>query len=297
VDSKLRDFFEAKVQAGAKFKETHEKNVLGSIACFGVAMGDWDSFVAAVTNLVGAPEKLPRLRRLEVAVVAQRLIESEKAGDRALEFLRGEAKRFADQIDAFDTDTAVTSLSFLVRRKDPTAIALLNHMFSNARYSGANWTTLVTFAQLATEVGDARFAPGLLAALTRELGRHDDGDRALIARAYAAAAGASAIPVLEKLIAQNDEVRRECEHASLVAGLVEAGGEKYAPHVGRALDDLFAKGAGSMENGAAISLLQAVHAKQLTGFADRAAKLLATAKNDKWTDKALLKWLAGATFA
>lgn len=297
VDVRLRDFFEAKLAEGAPFEETHEKNVLGSIACLGVILGDFAAVQKIVTRAFGPVTKLGRLRRLELAVVAQRILETKK-DDAALAFLRAEARRFAAQIDAWESDTAITAIAGLLRRKDPTAAELFNHMFQKANFSGANWSTLITFVDLQLgEIRDAAVIPGLRAALERDLGRHDDGDRGLVARAFGRIAGKAAVPVLEKLDAGIEDVRKQCERAAIVAGLVEAGGETYADRAAAALDALLAGNPSAMENGAAISLLRAIDERKLTGFADRAARVLNAAKKDEYSKASLVQWLSGASFA
>ena len=293
VDARWHDLCAGALDVGAKFAEDHAKSTLGALAGLGVAMGEWEPFATHVGERLGAPASLGRLRRLEAAVVAQRLLEKGAEDEGALAFLRGEADRFAEQIDSFQSDTAASALGWLVRRHDPRAIAALERIMKGASFSGANWTTLLAFVNIVlTQTASPAFAPAMLAALEKGLGRHDDGDRALVARAYAACDGPAAVAELERLLANVDDVRVECERAALVAGLLQAEGGKHAERAVAVLDALLADKPGSMELGAAISLLQAAHAKDVRGFGDRPAALLGHAKKDKYVKTPLVTWLA-----
>ncbi|MEO8799290.1 MAG: hypothetical protein ABI551_15475 [Polyangiaceae bacterium] len=295
VDPSLREFFAANVNEGRAFDETHEKNVLGSLACWATAIGNWEDAVKEVEKILGPIEKQTRLRRLELAVAAERLIDAPK-NTGALAFLRVEAKRFVDQISEWQTDTALTAFPFLLRRNDPEGVALFNRTFEEASFSGANWTLLLTLVNLAfKELKNLACAPGLVAAVTKKLGRPDDGDRPLVVRAYASLAGKKGVVAIERWIAANTEVRKDCENGALVAGLIEAGGAAYADRAHGALAELLLK-PDSMRFGTAIGLLRAVHEKRVSGFGAAAANVLAAAKKDKHAKKPLVAWLADATF-
>lgn len=289
VDGRFRALFEPIVQGGAKVDEAHAKNIPGALAGLGVAIGEWDPYVAFVRKLLGDPAKLGRLRRLEIAIAAQRLLDRGATEAGPLAFLRAEATRWAKQIDAFQVDTAMTAFTFLLRRRDATAFALFNEMYVHASYSGANWTSLLALVQIALEeVPDKGLLPGLRAAAKNGLGRYDDGDSALVWRTLAAC-GESAAKI-EALGKGGDSVRVDCARASVVAGLLQAEGTKHAKAAKEVLAKLVAK-SGSMENGAAISMLQAAHAKGVKGFDPALQKLRANAKRDKYTKKSLAAWL------
>ena len=190
-------------------------------------------------------------------------------------------------------DTTGLALSSLMEAEHPEAPRIFSHMFQQASFSGANWKTSVLMCKVCAEHANPGYAPGLLAALDKKLGRHDDGERALVARAYAQCAGADAVPLLKERMANITDVRADCERAGLLAGLVQAapGDEAVAADAKGTLGKLLAGRMGSMEFGAAASLLQAVHEKKHQGFAELAASVLERGRADKYAKAPLVKWL------
>jgi hypothetical protein len=285
-------FFEAFVRKGADFAETHEKNVFGALAGLGLAVNDWARFVDLVRTIYGvAPEALTRLRRLEIAAVAQAAFQ--RGDRRGLDFLRREAERFADDINEWETDTAITSLAFLVRQGDPKGVAIFNGMMRAAKPSGANWTTLVVFCKVVLEeVRSKALLPGVRAMVASGLGRHDDGDRALVYRAFMACGGRAAD--LAAMMKNDRDARTPYMAAAVAAALVEAGDGTAERHARAAFDELLAEGASfdAREVGAAISLLQAIAAKKLPGFRSAADLVYARTKRKQDAKKSLVRWLA-----
>jgi hypothetical protein len=199
----------------------------------------------------------------------------------------------ADNQTQYDqTDTALTSLPYLLRRKDVETAKVFNDMMAEAKPSGVNWTSLVAIVKVVLdEAASPALAAGLRCAVEKGLGRHDDGDRATVLRAYARC-GAS-LDELESASKAHGDVREACERAAVVAAVVElesADGDELARAALRSL--LARKPFGSMEFGAATALLRALRAHEREGFEDESAAVLALGRAGKWANAELLAWLA-----
>jgi hypothetical protein len=121
IDPALREYFEALVREGREHPAEHPSNTPGALCFLGLCMDDWAEYEAFVSETLGPLAQLDRLRRLELAVCAARRIESH-ADNGGLAFLRREAERWAAQVNARTSDTALSALAFLLRREDkPTA--------------------------------------------------------------------------------------------------------------------------------------------------------------------------------
>ena len=290
VDARWLNYFAAVVQKGASFEETHKSAVPGALAGLGVAMGDFATFLARVQALPFYPDKNGRMRRAEQAIVAKKLLSQ---GEAPRQFLIDEARRFVAQIDEWETDTTVGALSYLIEADVPQGYELAGEMLENASFNGANWQTCIKYATRCGNPKGRAIAPALLRAVDAGLGRHDDADRAEVIRAYAGAAGADALPELEKRLHNIEDVRSECERAALLAGLVLLEpGDRWQLDCHATLDKLLADGLGSMELGAAMSLLKALHAARMPGFKTVAATILARAQRDEDAKPKLVAWLA-----
>lgn len=293
ADARWLPLASALVRRGARFDEDHVKVFPGALTAMGIAIGDFQRFSAQVKEVLGPPKSLGRVRRLEMAVAAEQLVRSKKdAKGAALAFLRSEAKRFADQIDEWETDTAAAPLGFLLRERDPHAIALLERMMSKAEFSGANWKSLMGIVRLVhNEIASPVFVTALDHALSRELGRHDDGERALIATTMAKCSPTKAKVILQKKLTRTGE---GAEQAALLAGLVTAApndaavAKRALPLLG-ALDPK-----DSLECGAAIALLRAAIEAKAKGFGPM-LKRWQQAKKTPHANKSLVAWLKSAS--
>ena len=139
----------------------------------------------------------------------------------------------------------------------------------------------------------AATAEGLKTAVEKGLGRHDDGDRGRVLRAYALAAGKDAVPVLEAWLANVTDVRKSCEEACLLGALLLVDGESPArAQAALSLADEMLEGTlGAMEVGALHALAAGLVDAKVPGARVRFARVLERGKADKWTKKSVLKEL------
>ncbi len=292
IDARWLTLAEALVRRGAPFEDSHPLVHPGATTALVVATGDFKLGAGRITELCGPVEELGRLRRLELAVAAEELVKrGAKNAAKALQFLVGEARRFAKQIDSFDTDTAASALGFLLRQGDSAAVAFVRKMFETANFSGANWRTLMGIVTLVDrELHGPLFADALEAAFARELGRHDDGDRAYVAATFAKCAPARARRYFEERLANAATPQ---DSAALLAGLVTA-----APADARIRKQATAllaklKPTDEAECGAALALLRAAHEAGARGYAAEGRRWVA-AKKTKYVNKELAAWLRAA---
>ena len=287
-------FFDPAVRRAAPYSEEHANAVPGAITGLGIAIGDFDAFLARLDQVIPRAT-LGRRRRAEVAVVANQRFPHPSAR----EFLIGEAARFAAQVAAatWTYDTVSYALLRLMDLEPATAGPLVTRALDGTSFSGANWNSAMRLVTRCDEVVIPQAAPGLLAALDGRLGRHDDGTRAQLTTAYARCAGPDAAGPLAERLDRITDVRAECERAALLAGLVTAAPAepRWRDDARATLERMLAERMGSMEIGAAISLLRALH--DVGGFGDLAQRVLGRAKEEKHTRAALLAWLAGTTSA
>jgi hypothetical protein len=286
-----RAFFDPAVRRAAPYDEEHANAVPGAITGLGVAIGEFDAFTRRLGELIPLAT-LGRRRRAEVAVVANQLFPQPAAR----QFLIDEATRFAGQVAAntWTFDTVSYALLRLMELEPATAGPLVTRALEGGRFSGANWSTAMRLVTRCGEVVIPGAAPGLLAAIDSGLGRHDDGTRAELTIAYARCAGPDAVAALEQRLDTITDVRVDCERAALLAGLVTAAPGTAGRDEARAvLERMLAERMGSMELGAAISLLRALHGGG--DFGDIAQRVLVRAKEDKHTRATLLAWLAATT--
>lgn len=286
-------FFRAMVAQGAAFEEDHGTVIPGSLVGLGGAMGDFAAFRAWIEAAIPA-ELLGRRRRMEMTLVAEHQIEQPAA----YQFLCVEAERYAYQLasGSWQVNTVGFSLSTLLKASPQKGGALLCTALQDTQFSGANWKSAISLIKTAGENKVAAATDGILAALDRGLGRHDDGDRAQIVRAYASCAGEAGIPALAKRLGLITDVRRACESAALLAGLLvlEPQEPRWILDAHKTLDELLAQKVGSMEGGAAISLLQAIDACQIAGFAEQAAVIAARVQDEKYVKTSFKTWLHDA---
>ncbi|MFE7113438.1 hypothetical protein ACFU98_45190 [Streptomyces sp. NPDC057575] len=289
----FQPYFDAVVRRGTDFDEEHSFAVPGALVGLGTAMGDFAAFHARVNELIGA-ELLGRRRRAELAVVAV----DQFAQPAAQEFLRGEATRFADHLADGRSlyDTMSYGLFRLLDLEPATGGRTLSDALARTRVGNDNWHTSIRLIKQAGTLAVPEAAPGILAVLAQGLGAHDDGTRATVMCAYAVCAGPEAVAELEPMLGSINDVRADCERCALLAGLITAAPDdtRYQDQARAVLDALLAGRIGSMESGAAISLLKALDQAGIPGFADRAQRVLTRAKDDKWTEAALLAWLTEA---
>jgi hypothetical protein len=290
-------FFDAVVRRGIGYDEGHGCAVPGAIAGLGAAMAEFAPFRSRVEELLGAGG-LGRRRRAELAIVAAQRFPQHAAG----EYLIGEATRYARLLadgDNWIYDTAGYALHRLLDLEPATGGRILSDALAAAHFSGANWTSSTLLLKRAAELRIAEAAPGILAAVDRGLGRADDGDRAVVVVSYATCAIAGggadeAVAALESRLGAADGVRADCERCALLAGLITAAPTDIRWHeqARAAIDALLADAMDSMQSGAAISLLKAIHAAGVFGFGDLVTRVRNRVAKDSDTAKPLLTWLA-----
>ncbi|MFO0561856.1 MAG: hypothetical protein U0269_27840 [Polyangiales bacterium] len=295
IDPQLLDYFDDLVRKGATKPATHKSNTPGALCFVGVCLGSWAEFERYVRSTLGPMAKLDALRQLEVEVCARHLIEA-REDEGGLEFIRGRIRAWSaaiDQRESSDAGASRDSLPFLLRRRDAAAISALNDALERASFSGANWWVLMDLVKkVLAEARWPELQPGMKRAVEKGLGRHDDGDRATVLRAYAAC-GASE-EALREASAMHKDVRGECERAAVAAGVIELAPSKRAVTEARAaIEALFDKrgGLGSMEFGAAASLVRAMVERGAKGTDELVERVRDAGHKCKWAEKSLLEWL------
>jgi hypothetical protein len=289
LDERWRDFFGAAMDRGAEFSEEHAAAIPGALFGLGLALGDFAELQRRVEAAPFYPDNFGRRRRLELTCLAKHQWDQ---GEAPRAFLRQEAARYAAQFSGWQADTYPTALRLLLEKQDPAAMELFNAMFAGASFSGANWRLALGLAELCRKHRVAGASAGLWAAVNKHLGRHDDGDRGEVIRAYAACAPdpAEATQRLQQLLADHSDSRKACQDASILAGLVDLSPQTFAEPARQALRALLEKkGSGAMEFGAGVSLLRAARDAKLGGFGELARALRESA--DKYAKKELLAWL------
>lgn len=293
IDPALLAYFDELVRKGAEHPATDKRYVPGALCFLGVCMGRWSELDAYVRAHFGAePTALDRYRRLELEVCARRLIE--KHGELGgLPFLRTQIQRWTHTLEDGRSDETLSSLAFLLRRRDPETIQLINDRLSQVTPKGANWQALNSVAQFALyELRDDSILPALRAMAEQGLGRHDDGDRAIVLRALAAC-GASADDVVRAAKNKRD-VREGCLRCAIAAAEIErAVTDESVAEAVSAIEALLAKskGLGEMEFGACTSLLIALQSNEVRAMDALARRVLRAGEACKWADPRLLAWL------
>ena len=290
----LMGLFEAALARSASSPDDHVNTMPGTLYGLGqltvASASDFDAFLGEVKSKPFYPEKFGRFRRLEVAMLATPYLETSAE---AKAFLQGEAARFAEQSQDWKTDTFAYADRILTESGDEGQIRAINERLCETSFSGANWRQSIDLVQRFLETPSPLMKDGLKAAVENGLGRHDDGDRAVVVRAYAACAGADGRDTIIDWLGSIDDVRKDCETAALLAGLIEidAGTDAIGETKTRAVEALASMGGDSMRVGAAISLLQAVHAHKLPGFAGQAKRFPKLAEEGKYSDDSLKVWI------
>ncbi len=263
-----RSFFEAAFDLSAAFGEEHASAVPGAIYGLGIALDDFDSLQTKVRQTF-PDEAFGRRRRFEMVLVADELWEH---GETPRAFIRDEARRFAARFSEWKTDTFSKALFILLHRHDPQGIELFVQCFKLAQFSGANWVLSMELVELCRNLRLQGTEPGLWAAIEKNLGRHDDADRARVVRAFAVCSADpdQARQQLVQRLGRHDETRKPCEDAALIAGLMEIDPETWAPEASRILRLMLDSRVGSMEFGAAVSLLDVATEQGCTGFQELA---------------------------
>ncbi len=291
----LRKLFEAAIARSAESPDDHSNTMPGALYGLGILTiedaAGFDAFLKRVEGFGFYPEKFGRFRRLELAMLATPHFETSQA---AQTFLRTEAARFAEQSEGWKTDTFDYADRMLAELGDEAQLVAINERFCGASFSGSNWTESIDIARRFLEKPSPLMKEGLKAAVEKGLGRHDDGERAIVVRAYAKCAGPEARAEILGWLGSIEDVRTECETAALLAGLIEldVGSDAIAETTERARAVLATLTKGSMKVGAAISLLQTIHAHGISGFAAEAKSLAKSAEAEKYTEDALKEWMA-----
>lgn len=279
IDGRWRPLLEATLEAECKLPEA--KAMPGVLAGLGMLMKDFPAFQQLVASQPFHPKHNGPERRLEQALVAERLWG--QAG--TLEFLRGEAERFVDQIDSWESDTFHTALMILVRKRDPVGCDLLRREFADADYSGANWWTLLAHASEFRANPHPALAPAMQAALERGFGNPGNGARAVVAHAYARCAGPAATAVLEQRLAAAEDA---AERLALLGGLMAIDPAR-ATQAREALEAVLEDGLEEDTYGAAVGLLQVAAMQQIGGFARHVAAIASCTDGDDgmkaWLDE------------
>ena len=291
-DATWAPVFRAKILRGAGFESEHQANAPGALAGLGAALGSYAAFVKELATFSFHPDRHDRLRRLEHALVAEAYWDESEAPKA---FLRAEAKRWAQQIDAWTVDTSNAAINVLFEKNDAAGHEIANDLLRTATFSDANWNACVGLCIACGKLGVATTAPGLARAVAEGLGRHDDADRGRVLRAYALAAGKAAIPSLEGWLASADVEGKSCERAALLGALLVVDGENPArvrAALGQ-LDEMLGREVGAMEVGAAHALAQGLVDAKIPGAKERVARIVKLAKAAEGVKKSVLKELDG----
>ena len=294
VTPSARALFAAAVRRDAGFDEDHASVAPGALVGLGGASDDFAGAHAIAFAQIGEA-RMGRRRRLELAIVAAR-----RFGEPAARaFLIAEAKRYAHQLaaGAWQVDTASYALAQLLEL-DPAAGGeiLAGALASTPRFTGANWQPALQLIAEARARRAASAAPGILAAIGRKLGRHDDGERANVLRAYAACGGATAAATLEERYAAITGSSADCERCAYLAAFVDLDprSERRLAEARAVLAHILDGAMDSASNVAAISLLRAIADASAAGFGELAARVYERARDDKHTRPAHVQWLAEA---
>ncbi len=295
----MQAFFEAAVARGATSPDDHPNTLPGGLYGLGRATvrdaAGFDAFWARVQDMAFYPDKFGPYRRLQMTLLAELYLEESQT---AKDFIRAEAARYAAQTNGWSSDTFDTADRILTEAGDEEQLNALNARLQTARFSGANWKASIALARRFLAAPTPLLAPGLKHAVEAGLGRHDDGDRAIVVRAYARCAGSEARASIEDWLASIEDVRKDCERAALLAGLIElhaandaAETDALASTLEQARAVLPKLRSGSMEVGAALSLLETIHAHELPGFASEAEAMAEAARTEEYGSEELKAWI------
>ncbi len=269
----LLALFEAAFQKGGQSPDDNSKVMAGTLYGLGVLTivdaAGFDAFITRVKSMPFYPDKFGQFRRLELAMLAQKFLGE---STEAKKFLRQEAARYAEQAEDWKSDTFDFADRMLTATGDEEQLSKLNARLCETSFSGANWTESVAIAQRFLDNPSPLMASGLKAAVDKELGRHDDGERAIVVRAYAKCAGQEARVVLLNWLDTISDVRENCQKAALLSGLIEIGvdTDQLAETLHSARAVLGELTSGSMKLGAAVSLMKTIHDHRIPGFASEA---------------------------
>jgi hypothetical protein len=217
----------------------------------------------------------------------------EQNGDEGgLPFLRTQIQRWMRTVERGSAEESLSSLAFLLRRRDRPTIRALNERFSTIAVNGATWQALVSVAQLSLyELRDESLLPSLVAIAERGLGTHDDGTRTTVLRSLAACGATS--EVLARASAHGGHARATCLRCALAAAEVEREvSDVTVAEASEALRaTLRARRLDPSEFGACAALLLALDERGVRGFDRFARRLLAKQTCAKEVDKRLWFWL------
>ncbi len=293
-EAPLKTIFEAAITRGSDSPDDHSNTMVGALYGLGVltikSAADFDAFLQRVQEQAFYPEKFGRFRRLQLAMLATPYMgESEVAKA----FIKQEAARFAGQAEEWKSDTFDYADRMLAESGDEDQLKALNQRFIEASFSGANWKESIDIARRFLANPSPLMADGLKAAVAKGLGGHDDGERAIVVRAYAQCAGADARSVIEGWLENIEDVRTECQTAALLSGLIEidVGTDALPQTLDKAREVLGALTKGSMKLGAAVSLMQTIHTHGIAGFADLAQTVCKNAAAEKYVEDELKDWM------
>ena len=293
-EAPLKALFEAAIARGCESPDDHSNVMAGDLYALGVltinSPADFDAFYERVQGMAFYPEKFGRFRRLQIAMLAA--VHQERS-EIAKSFLKQEAARFAEQADEWKSDTFDFADRTLAASGDEDQLRAMNQRFIDASFSGANWKESIDIARRLLAAPSPLMAEGLSAAVEKGLGRHDDGERAIVVRAYARCAGTLARETIERWLANIKDVRTDCETAALLAGLIEVdvGTDALAQTLDKAHHVLGSLTNGSMKVGAAVALMQTIHDHGIAGFADDAKTVNKNAAAEKYVKDELKEWM------
>jgi hypothetical protein len=291
------EYFDGLVREGAERPSTHERFVPGALCFAGVCLGRWSAVESYVRRTLGEPTALDHHRRLELEVCARRLIEAHDDED-GQPFLRTQIQRWMRALERGGAEESLSSLAFLLRRRDRPTLRALDERLSTVVVNGATWQALVSVAQLALyELRDASLLPALVALAERGLGAHDDGTRTTVLRALAACGATS--EVLARASAHDGHARGACVRCALAAAEIErAVSDASVAEAREALRaTLRGKRLDPPEFGACTALLLALDERGVRGFDGLARRLLVKQASGEGVDRTLWCWLEARVFA
>ncbi len=191
VDDRFRPLILARLERAARVGDTHEGASWGLILAWAHLAPDVQTFEAELDR-VGTQNFGPR-RLTELYRAYGHFLEP-----RATQVLATGARAWLREMDDWIRMASDEPLIQLMKRDTLETHEVLAQLLGSASFSAANWDMCVRAAVAAGALESQLALPGLERAVARRLGRIDDGGRASVVQAYAAAAGEGGLAFLRE---------------------------------------------------------------------------------------------------
>lgn len=190
VDQRFRPLVLARLERACRVGDTHEGAGWGLILSWAALARDFAEFKSELDGF-GMEQFGPR-RMTELYRAYGRFAEPE-----ATRILAEGARRWLDEMDDWIRMAPDEPLIQLMKRDTLETHEVLAKLLEKANYSPANWDMCVRAAVAVGELKSKRGQKGLERAVSRRLGRIDDGSRASVVRALHQLNGDASAPFLE----------------------------------------------------------------------------------------------------